>query len=87
MEAAVCCLHPPKEGGHTHLCAEHFKQWLWEAYPRENLKTPPQTECWICLVEIIQHMWCTGEIPKEMGCIVLVLISKGTTDIQGIGLL
>ena len=28
VEAAVCHLRPLKAVGHTHLRAEHFKQWL-----------------------------------------------------------
>ena len=41
----------------------------------------------MCLVEIVQHMWRTGEIPQELGWTVLVLISKGTTYTRDIGLL
>ena len=40
LETAVCCLHPIKAGKHTHLCMDHFKQWLQEAYSGENPKTP-----------------------------------------------
>ena len=29
VETVVCCLRPLKPGGHTHLRAEHLKQWLW----------------------------------------------------------
>ena len=54
LEAAVCCLSLLKAGRYTHLCAEHFKKWLREAYPRENSKTPPWTERWMCLVDIVQ---------------------------------
>ena len=32
-------------------------------------------------------MWPTGEITQELGCTVLVLIPKGTTNEWGIGLL
>ena len=32
-------------------------------------------------------MWHTGEIPQELGWTILVLIPKGNTNIQGIGLL
>ena len=39
VDAMVCRLRPHKAGGHTHLCAEHFKQWRQEAYPREQSKT------------------------------------------------
>ena len=41
----------------------------------------------MCLVDLAQHMWCTGDIPQELGWTVLVLIPKGTTDTRGIGLL
>ena len=39
------------------------------------------------LVEVVQYMWSTGEIPLELGWNILVLIPKGNTDNQGIGLL
>ena len=39
----------------------------------------------MCLVEIVQNMRQTGEIPQDFGCTVLVLIHKGTIDTQGIG--
>ena len=29
VEAAFRCLRPFKAGGHTHIRAENFKQWLW----------------------------------------------------------
>ena len=44
-------------------------------------------EHWMCLLEIVQHMWCTGDIPQEFGRTILVIIPKGTTDTRGIGLL
>ena len=87
MGAAVCSLIPLKSGVHTHLRSEHFKQWLREAYPGENSKTPLRTERCICLVDTDQHMWQTGEIPQELGWTLLVLIPKGTKDTLGICLL
>ena len=39
------------------------------------------------LVNIVQHMWLTGEIPQELGWIILSLIPKGSTYSQCIGLL
>ena len=87
MEAAVLRLRPLKSVRHTHLRAEHFKQWLREAYPTENSKTALQTEHCMCLVEIFQHMWRTGDTPHEFGGIVMVLITEVTTDNRGIGLL
>ena len=41
----------------------------------------------MCLVDIFQHMWRTGEILQELGCNVLVIIPKCNTDTQAIGLL
>ena len=87
MEAAVRRLRPHRAGGHTHLRAEHFKQWRREAYPGEQLKNPLQRERWLCLVDLVQHMWRTGEIPQDLGWKILVLITKGTTDTRGICLM
>ena len=41
----------------------------------------------MCLVDTIQQMWQTGNIPQELGWTVLFLINKGTTNTRGIGLL
>ena len=87
MEASVFYILPHSAGGHTHLRAEHFKQWWREAYPWEQSNTPPQREHLLCLVDIVQHMWRTGGIPQDLGCTVLVLIPKGATNTQVIGLL
>ena len=40
LEAAVHCLIPLKAGGHAHVRAEHFKQWLQEARTGDNSNTP-----------------------------------------------
>ena len=47
--------------------------------PRGEVEDPPWRERWLFLVDIVQNMWHTGEIPQEMGWTVLVLISKETT--------
>ena len=41
----------------------------------------------MCLADLVQHMWRTGEIPQELGWKILVLIPKGITNTRGIGLL
>ena len=41
VETAVRRLRPHRAGGHTHLCAENFKQWRRETYSGEQSKTPP----------------------------------------------
>ena len=38
---------------------------------------------WVCLVDIVHHMWRMGEIPQELGWTVLLLIPKWTTYTQG----
>ena len=40
VEALVQRLRPHRAGGHTHLCAKYFEQWLREAYPGKQPKTP-----------------------------------------------
>ena len=42
VEAAVRRLHPHRTGENTYLHAKHFKKWRREAYPGEQLKTPPK---------------------------------------------
>ena len=39
------------------------------------------------MVDIVQHIWRTGEIPQELGWTILVLIKKGATKTQGIRML
>ena len=39
------------------------------------------------LVDIVQHMWQTGDIPQELGWTSLVIIPIVTTYTRGIGLL
>ena len=67
MEAAVRRLRLHRVGKHTHLRAEHFKQWQWKAYPGGQSKTPLRRERWVCLVDLVHHMWCTGGDPPGFG--------------------
>ena len=39
------------------------------------------------LVDIVQHMWHTREIPQDLGWTVLVPLPKGTIYTQGVGLM
>ena len=41
----------------------------------------------MCLVDIIQNMWRTGEIPQDLGWTFLVIIKNRTSHTRGIGLL
>ena len=39
------------------------------------------------LIDLVQHMWQTGEIPQELVWAILVLVPKWVTNIRGIALL
>ena len=41
----------------------------------------------MCLVDLVKHVWRTGEIPQELECTILVLVMKGAINTQVIGLL
>ena len=79
MPTQVSQIYPP--------CAEHLKKWQQKAYPGEHSKTLPQREQWMCLVDLVHHMWSTGDTSQELGWTVMVLIPKGTTNTIGICLL
>ena len=63
VESGVIRLRPHRLVRHTHLRAEHFKQWQREAYPGEKSKTSTCRDRWMCLIDLVQHMWRTGKIP------------------------
>ena len=48
---------------------DDLKQWYHAAHPTDG--TEPQTAPWDALVKLIQHIWDTGELPKELLWIVL----------------
>ena len=58
-----------------------------EVYPEKEATTPPKPVRWMKLVNLGQFMWELGTIPADLGCRILVLVSKGNTDNLGIGLL
>ena len=87
MEASVRLLCLNKVGVHTHLRAEHFVKWLWEAYLAEGASAPPNQEWWQKLVGLTQCMWQHGYIPTDMGWTVLFLAPKINTDTHVIGLM
>ena len=65
VEAAVQQLRIHKAGGPSHLRAEHFKKWIWEAYPSEGTSTlPPRPKWWKNLVWITQLVWRHFDIPR-----------------------
>ena len=78
----------PPNGGQTHPPPRRALQKMAEGgVPQGELKDPPRMERCMCLVDILQQMWRTGEIPQDMGWTVLLLIPKVNTGTWGIGLL
>ena len=69
---------------------EDLKDWLAGAEQDEEAEKEggnPPGDMWRLLVKLIQHIWNTGEIPRQMLRTVIVLILKGTLgDFRGIGL-
>jgi hypothetical protein len=64
---------------------KHFKEWYYQAYP--TTKTAPDRTRWELLLQMVHHIWNTGEIPTELTWTILVLIPKGDgTQTRGIGL-
>ena len=62
VEASVRCLCMNKADIQTHLIADHFKNWLREAYPMEGNSTHPNIERWRTLVDLMLYMWQHREI-------------------------
>ena len=84
-----------KSGGISGMRVEDLKDWLAGA-EREEEEAEKEREAghegrgdmWRLLVKLVQHIWNTGEIPRQMLRTIIVLIPKGTSgDFRGIGLL
>ena len=87
MEEAFHRLRLNRAGVNMHLQDEHFKTWLKEEYPAKESTTPPKPEKWMKLVDMVQFMCEHRTIPEESGWMILILVLKGNTDNQEIGLL
>jgi hypothetical protein len=72
-----------KSPGPSGIRAEHLREWL-NAAERENNPDPSR---WKKMVELVQHVFETEELPTELPWSVLVLIPKGSGRCRGIGLL
>ena len=76
------------------MWVEDLKDWFAGAEQEEAAENEGEEghkgrgDMWRLLVKLIQHIWNTGEIPRQMLRTVIVLIPKGTSgDFRGIGLL
>ena len=73
--------------------AEDIKAWLAGIKREEEAARKGEEgqegagDTWRLFVQLIQHVWDTGEIPRQMLLTVVVLIPKGGGNYRGIGLL
>ena len=69
--------------------AEDLKDWLRMAEVEETESGfAGRGDTWRMLVKLVQNIWETGEIPRQMLWTIMVLIPKGNSgDFRGIGLL
>ena len=87
---AVYRLKNNKATGPTGMKAEHFKEWYEAARPEPKPGEPdapvPRPEKWNRLVELIQHMFRTGEVPTKCAWSFLAVIPKPDGGQRGVGL-
>ena len=73
--------------------AEDLKAWLKGVERGEKAAKEGQKghegagDTWCLFAQLLQHMWDTGDIPRQMLLSVVVLIPKWSNDYCGIGLL
>jgi hypothetical protein len=82
IEDTVGRIHVRKSPGPTGTRTEHLKEWLAAATREEN----PDVNHWDKFVELLQHVFRTGQLPQELYWSMLVLIPKGSGS-RGRGLL
>jgi hypothetical protein len=83
MGDAVDRMKVRKAPGPSGLRAEHLKEWQAAAIRGAN----PDSKRWETFVQLVQHVFESGEVPQELSWSVLVLIPKGSGGCRGIGLL
>jgi hypothetical protein len=70
---------------------EHVKEWLRgiqrEEDPEQNGGNHSAGDSWRLLMRLVIPVWETGRVPKQLGWIIIVLISKGGGNYRRISLL
>jgi hypothetical protein len=94
IRGVVKALRNGRAGNTRGMKAEHLKQWLSMAESEEKSKAEGgegyegRGDTWRIFVRLVQHVWETGDIPRQMRWVVVVLLPKGNSgDFRGIGLL
>ncbi len=77
--------------GASGMCAEDVKCWLHqmrlEEDPESRTGNKNAGDSWRMFLKLVQAVWDHGDIPPQLLWVIVVLISKGGGDYQGIGLL
>ena len=94
IREAVKALSNGRAGGASRVRSEDIKYWLAgakieEKDARSNGVDPGDTrgDKWRAFVQLVQGIWESGEIPRQMRWLIVVLIPKGGGDYRGIGLM
>ena len=87
---AVRRLRINKATGPSGMKVEHFKEWYVDAHPEPKPGDPevpiPRPEKWNRLVELVQRMFRTGEVPTKCVWSFLAVIPKPDGGQRGVGL-
>jgi len=86
IASAARRLRRNKAPGITKTTSNHLKAWMKQALEPEVGKDP-QRQLWDTLVQLIQHMWSTGQLPTELTWSIQVLLPKSNGGARGIELL
>ncbi len=81
--------------GATEMQAKHVKAWLTDIRHKEKVaqENPVMIadaeegglgKKWRVFIQMIQTIWDQGKIPMQMSWMVVILLSKGGGDFQGI---
>jgi hypothetical protein len=76
-----------RSGGAAKIRAEDIKRWLRGMIEEEEKGTEGAGDKWRLFVKLIQTIWRTGTVPRQMLWVIIVLIPKGGGDYRGIGLI
>jgi hypothetical protein len=71
------------------MSAEHIRAWLTAMECKEEgpEHKDRKGDIWKQLVMLVQAVWDTGTVPKQLQWVIVVLLPKGGGDCRGIGLL
>jgi len=84
-EEIACMVHRLQKGkapGPLRMRTDHLKEWLAAAQRDEK----PDDCLWCILVDLVQHVHETGDLPSELPWETMVLLPKGSRGYRGIGL-